>query len=57
MGWHPAARASQHIIEEMDIGQDLVEALDREPDQDPEMPVIEVDGYNYIGILEIPSWS
>ena len=50
-----AERASQHIIQEMDIGQDLVEALDREPDQDPEMPVIEVDGYNYIGILEIPS--
>ena len=50
-----AARASQHIIDELNIGQDLVEALDREPDQDSEMPVIEVDGYNYIGILEIPS--
>ena len=50
-----AERASQHIIEEMDIGQDLVEALDREPDQDPEMPVIEVEGNYYIGILEIPS--
>ena len=50
-----ADRASQHIIQEMDIGQDLVEALDREPDDDPEMPVIEVEGYYYIGILEIPS--
>ncbi len=50
-----AERASQHIIQEMDIGQDLVEALDREPDDDPEMPVIEVEGYYYIGILEIPS--
>ena len=50
-----ADRASQHIIEEMNIGQDLVEALDREPDQDPEMPVIEVEGNYYIGILEIPS--
>ena len=40
-----AERASQHIIQEMDIGQDLVEALDREPDDDPEMPVIEVEGY------------
>ena len=50
-----ADRASQHIIEEMNIGQDLVEALDREPDDDPEMPVIEVEGYYYIGILEIPS--
>ena len=50
-----AERASQHIIQEMDIGQDLVEALDREPDQDPEMPVIEVEGNYYIGILEIPS--
>ena len=34
-----AARASQHIIDELNIGQDLVEALDREPDQDSEMPV------------------
>lgn len=50
-----AERASQHIIQEMDIGQALVEALDREPDDDPEMPVIEVEGYYYIGILEIPS--
>ena len=50
-----AERASQHIIQEMDIGQDLVEALDREPDDDPEMPVIEVEGNYYIGILEIPS--
>ena len=50
-----AERASQHIIQEMDIGQDLVEALDREPDDDSEMPVIEVEGYYYIGILEIPS--
>jgi sortase A len=50
-----AERTSQHIIQEMDIGQDLVEALDREPDDDPEMPVIEVEGYYYIGILEIPS--
>ena len=50
-----AERASQHIIQEMDIGQDLVEALDRESDDDPEMPVIEVEGYYYIGILEIPS--
>ena len=50
-----AERASQHIIQEMDIGQALVEALDREPDQDPEMPVIEVEGNYYIGILEIPS--
>ena len=50
-----AERASQHIIQEMDIGQDLVEALDQEPDDDPEMPVIEVEGYYYIGILEIPS--
>ena len=50
-----AERASQHIIQEMDIGQDLVEALDREPEDDPEMPVIEVEGYYYIGILEIPS--
>ena len=50
-----AERASQHIIQEMDIGQALVEALDREPDDDPEMPVIEVEGNYYIGILEIPS--
>ena len=50
-----AERASQHIIQEMDIGQDLVEALDQEPDDDPEMPVIEVEGNYYIGILEIPS--
>ena len=50
-----AERASQHIIQEMDIGQALVEALDREPDDDPEMPVIEVEGYYYIRILEIPS--
>ena len=50
-----ADRTSQHIIQEMDIGQDLVEALDREPDDDPERPVIEVEGYYYIGILEIPS--
>lgn len=50
-----AERTSQHIIQEMDIGQALVEALDREPDDDPEMPVIEVEGYYYIGILEIPS--
>ena len=50
-----AERASQHIIQEMDIGQDLVEALDQEPDDDPDMPVIEVEGNYYIGILEIPS--
>ena len=50
-----AERTSQHIIQEMDIGQDLVEALDQEPDDDPEMPVIEVEGNYYIGILEIPS--
>lgn len=50
-----AAQASRHIVEELDIGEDLEEALNPELDQDPDMPVVTVDGYDYIGILEIPS--
>jgi sortase A len=48
-----AAEASRHILDQMNIDKDLVEALDL--DEDPEMPVVTIDGYDYIGILEIPS--
>ena len=50
-----AAKASREIVEKLNIGEDLIEALDFEPDGSSEMPVYTVDGYNYIGILEIPS--
>ena len=50
-----AANASSAIVEKLNIGEDLIEALDFEADESPDMPVYTVDGYNYIGILEIPS--
>ena len=42
-------------VEKFNIGEDLIEVFDFEPDDSADMPTFTVDGYNYIGILEIPS--
>ena len=42
-------------VEKFNIGEGLIEVLDFEPDDSADMPTFTVDGYNYIGILEIPS--
>lgn len=59
-----AGQASEHLMTELEsilqiqtaptISEDATESLETEPTLDPEMPVVTIDGVDYIGYLEVP---
>lgn len=56
-----AGQASEHlmtqleaILETQTIPTEPVESLETEPTLDPEMPVVTIDGVDYVGYLEVP---
>ena len=59
-----AAKASSEIVEKLNIGEDLIEALDFEPDGSSEMPVytvsfsgIDASGHGQMGLYQAQDQS
>ena len=51
---HRADKAAQETVEEL---HDAIEAEPAAPELTQEMPVVEIDGCDYIGVLSFPSLS
>lgn len=52
-----AGQASEHLLNQLEAvleTQDGEKTEETEPTLDPELPVVTIDGYDYVGYLEVP---